>query len=260
MKQVDWKAEDTLFPVKEVPAIGIPEDDKEIDSTGYKFIVREDTNQVLSCMTDEYKLVDNRTLFDTAKKIIKPLGGKLVEARTFQNRKTMYKWRFNDEIDLGQKEQHKPEIIINNSYDGSCEVQILAGAFRLVCSNGMIIGTIIDRSSNRHSVWNKSIENIEEVIVDAIEATAELLDKGFNEMRRDKPKQKHIKAFFKLFPTQANEQITQYLMAHTPKTYWDLLNAATWVATHSLDRNRESTHKMESMIYPKITKWAIAQA
>ena len=32
---------ETLFPVKEVPAIGSPieVDDKEIDSTGYKFIV-----------------------------------------------------------------------------------------------------------------------------------------------------------------------------------------------------------------------------
>ena len=33
---------ETLFPVTEVPAIGVPEgvDEKEIDSTGYKFITR----------------------------------------------------------------------------------------------------------------------------------------------------------------------------------------------------------------------------
>ena len=50
----------TLFPVTEVPAVGIPEDGKEIDSTGYKFIVREDTGKVLSCMTNDYKLVKIR--------------------------------------------------------------------------------------------------------------------------------------------------------------------------------------------------------
>ena len=35
---------DTLFPVTEVPAVGVPTtiDSKEIDSTGYKFIVKED--------------------------------------------------------------------------------------------------------------------------------------------------------------------------------------------------------------------------
>ena len=52
------------------------------------------------------------------------------------------------------------------------------------------------------------------------------------------------------------EPLTQYLIGHKPKTYWDLLNAATWVATHHLNRNMESTHKMESMIYPYISKWA----
>ena len=46
------------FPVKEVPAIGV-DSNREIDSTGYKFIVREDTGKILSCMTDSYKLVKN---------------------------------------------------------------------------------------------------------------------------------------------------------------------------------------------------------
>ena len=64
---------DTLFPVKEVPAIGIPTeiDEKEIDSTGYKFIVREDTGEILSCMTDEYRLITNESLLKTANQFLK---------------------------------------------------------------------------------------------------------------------------------------------------------------------------------------------
>ena len=100
--------------------------------------------------------------------------------------------------------------------------------------------------------------DIEEVIVNAIEATAELLDEGFSEMRRDKPKQKHIKAFFKLFPTQANEQITQYLMAHTPKTYWDLFNAGTWVLSHGMNRKSWSTSHLESSLFKTVNTWAKA--
>jgi len=42
------------------------------------------------------------------------------------------------------------------------------------------------------------------------------------------------------------------------KTYWDLLNACTYVATHTANRDRESLHIMESQIYPKITKMARA--
>ena len=69
---------ETLFPVKEVPAIGSPVeiDDKEIDSTGYKFIVREDTGDVLSCMTDEYRLVTNEDLMKTTKPILKSAKSK----------------------------------------------------------------------------------------------------------------------------------------------------------------------------------------
>ena len=43
------------FPVIEVPAVGIPEDGKEIDATGYKFIVREDTGTILSRPSNKEK-------------------------------------------------------------------------------------------------------------------------------------------------------------------------------------------------------------
>ena len=65
--------EETLFPVKEVPAIYIDKSiqDKPLDGTGHKFIVREDTGDVLSCMTDEYKVVDNKSVVDKVQKVLK---------------------------------------------------------------------------------------------------------------------------------------------------------------------------------------------
>ena len=80
---------ETLFPVCEVPAIGVPLDDKgalegkEIDSTGHKFIVREDTGQVLSCMTDEYKLITNKQIFSYANPMIEKNGGQIKEVAIF---------------------------------------------------------------------------------------------------------------------------------------------------------------------------------
>ena len=49
--------EESLFPVKEVPAEhpwfkGENNHVKHNKNTGYKFIIREDTGQILSCMTD----------------------------------------------------------------------------------------------------------------------------------------------------------------------------------------------------------------
>ena len=63
--------QNAMFPVTEVPAVGIPEKGKEIDGTGYKFIVREDTGAVLSCMSDSYKLVKNETIINYAQPVIK---------------------------------------------------------------------------------------------------------------------------------------------------------------------------------------------
>ena len=137
--------EQTLFPVKEVPAVGYPLDDKLdvtlLDETGYKFIVREDTGDVLSCMTDEYKLVTNETVLKHANPIIEKSGGKVKEVRMFANgAKTTFKWHFpNEKVNIGKNEDLTPEIIINNSYNGTSGLNILAGAFRLVCANGTCV-------------------------------------------------------------------------------------------------------------------------
>ena len=91
---------ETQFPVKEVPAVGIPqavEDERqfgqEIDSTGYKFIVREDTGAILSCMTDEYRLVTNTEILLTALPIMKKVGADIREAKTLQEGKKSI-WKF----------------------------------------------------------------------------------------------------------------------------------------------------------------------
>ena len=68
--------EQSLFSVKEIPAIGKFPDNmnytkEPTKQTGYKFIMREDTGQVLSCMTDEYKLIPNQEIIDTAVPILK---------------------------------------------------------------------------------------------------------------------------------------------------------------------------------------------
>ena len=60
---------EALFPVTEMPAMhGLK------DNTGYKFIIREDTNEILSCMTDEYKLVTNQEVYDASQDALRKAG------------------------------------------------------------------------------------------------------------------------------------------------------------------------------------------
>ena len=61
-----------------------------------------------------------------------------------------------------------------------------------------------------------------------------------------------------MLPTYAMEPLTQYLIANNPKTYWDLLNALTYISTHHMGRQRGATLKLENEIYPAIMKLAQA--
>ena len=46
---------------------------------------------------------------------------------------------------------HVPRIIFINSHDGSSSARALAGVYRFVCSNGLIVGNTVDRVNIRHS-------------------------------------------------------------------------------------------------------------
>lgn len=49
----------------------------------------------------------------------------------------------------GQGEAH--EIVLMNSHDGTSSYQMIAGCFRFVCCNGLVVGDIIDDVKVRHS-------------------------------------------------------------------------------------------------------------
>ncbi len=255
--------ESTLFPVKEYPANFAYNSEGGISdvnvNTGYKFIVREDTNQVLSCMTDEYKLVPNSQIVKAAEPILKQHKAKLREAVSLgDGQRTIWKWSLpNSLIEISKGDEMHPEVIIKNSYDGSLQVHILSGAFRLVCSNGMIIGNIIEKYNYKHNIGNVNLDNLEEVIVDVIEKTEEE-GRQLPLLKDTKLKQSHIIKLIELFPSTMSAFITQYMIANKPKTYWDLYNVATYINTHKMNRKYNTTHQLENKLYSSVKKWATA--
>ena len=161
--------EESLFPVREEPAV-FQEDPSGYMNTGYKFIVREDTGQVLSCMTDEYKLVNNQEVVDKTEKVLNKTKAQLKEVKMFgDGARTKYTYIFpNTKVKVATNDYVNPEIIISNSYDGSNAVGVMGGAFRLVCENGLVIGYMLGRTKNDHSIYNNSLDKIEEFIEEDI--------------------------------------------------------------------------------------------
>lgn len=63
--------------------------------------------------------------------------------------KHVFRLQHND-LQFSGVDSYRPEIVIMNSYDGSCSLRILLGIFRLVCSNGMVVGTSFTEYSIKH--------------------------------------------------------------------------------------------------------------
>jgi len=63
-------------------------------------------------------------------------------------------------------DQEIPEVVLVNSHDGTSAYKIMGGIFRLICSNGMVIGDTSFECSVRHSgdVINNVIEGSYEVV------------------------------------------------------------------------------------------------
>tara|TARA_R110000824_G_scaffold192753_2_gene374994 strand:- start:798 stop:1562 length:765 start_codon:yes stop_codon:yes gene_type:complete len=236
-----------LFPVKEMPAmLGLN------DNTGHKFIVREDTEQVLSCMSNEYKLVTNQEVFEKSSEVIKEFEGTLTETKIFGNgARARWRYRFPQTIKVGEDDMH-PEIIMGNSYDGTSQVYMMMGAYRLVCSNGMIIGVTFGKFNNRHSVYNPNVKQLDTVLPDMIRTAITAIENDLPELQNIKLNPSDVGKIVELFPEQSIENLVQYLLTHKPDTYWDLLNACTWMSTHVLNRKTEATHKLEQNVYKTI--------
>ena len=240
---------ESFFPVKEIPAIGY-----KVTQSGYKFILREDTNQVLSCMSEDYKLITNKQIMDTALPVLEKKKAQLVECRTFSDgARTQWKYRIPTvKVKIDKGDFVNPEIIIKNSYDGSCEVSAYGGAYRLVCSNGMVIGYALGNNRGIRHIGKNTQEDVERIINSIINQVTEVFNTDFLKLVETNVHKPHIGAIIKLFPETVMKDVVNNLLARNPKTYWDLFNAATFIATHKMKRNYESTHKLENKIFPTI--------
>ena len=256
--------QNAMFPVKEVPATMVNEKGElnHIGNTGYKFITREDTGEILSCMTDSYRLVTNESIIKAAEPIIKKHGGKVKEVSIFSNGRSVHmKWHFPKHlVKIGKQDELTPEIVVGNSYDGTLGVNIMAGAFRLICLNGAVIGIVASRYKNKHIKSNISFDDFDEVISETMDKTKVIFKEEFPVLQGTNFKDKHVIDFLQMFPLQANEMVTQALIANSPKSFWDLFNVGTNVLSHHMNRTSQSTHSIERKLYPAVKKWALKEA
>ncbi len=135
----------------------------------FKAIVNPNTEEIISVVGSGYQLVQNADIFPQYDEAIYMsnlnTNGMTRKVYTSHNEgRTKVEYRFpehrvsimdNDEIDL--------TLTVLNSYDTSWRFRSILGAFRLLCTNGMIVGTAFQQYQGKHTLnldTNRAIKDL----------------------------------------------------------------------------------------------------
>lgn len=111
----------------------------------YKALVEPDTGAIYGIMSDRYKLIKHEEVIEAVQEAFKANTeyGVPTENITFlkDGARMRTKYTFPEiSVNVGNDSGLHPSVEILNSYDGGWRLNVLFGAFRLVCSNGLVIG------------------------------------------------------------------------------------------------------------------------
>ena len=146
-----------------------------------------------------------------------------------------YPIRPGDDINL--------ELVLENSYDGSA-LKLMYGAWRFVCANGLVIGEIINRLRQVHTMRlddKRIISDFTFYIKTWKEETLPML-RSFAEVGLTKKEGLDLIESFRIADKWkqaiAQRWVSEELIdtasaqSRQERTAWALLNVITWVTTH----------------------------
>lgn len=130
------------------------EDKKTYLSNGYKSIVREDTNEVISIVKDSYKLIRNKDLIDHLLRELATLSYafKIDSRHSFVDNSHMRLNIIFPELLFHDKESEIAfGISVSNSYNLTQGVKVEYSGKRKVCENGLILNAILSSFYSKHT-------------------------------------------------------------------------------------------------------------
>lgn len=126
-----------------------------VHADGYKAIIDPATNNLYGILSTKYKIMQHTDVLSKIEDCIykhPEYGTPVRNITTIQNgAKLRATYRF-PEVDVTIKSGDivHPQIEIRNGYDGMWSFGCLFGAFRLVCSNGLVIGEKVLQFKRKH--------------------------------------------------------------------------------------------------------------
>ena len=116
-------------------------------------IVAERSRDVLGVVSPRYQVIPHTDILDTIGPVLENSGAQCQSVSLSPNSSRMFaKFRWPDEqVEIRPGDSVNPEFVLTNSLDGSLMVGLLLGAFRMVCSNGLIVGVKLIQARFKHT-------------------------------------------------------------------------------------------------------------
>jgi len=144
---------------------------KVVPIPGYKAIVDQRNDNTFSIVSDRYKIVPHQELLKSLEDVVKqfPEFGEPTREiwTTNYGGKIRIKYKFPIEMEIKPGDAVNPTLEAFGSLDTSTIQQVLMGAFRLVCSNGMVVGKTLASYKRKHTL-GISLDAIKHVLADGM--------------------------------------------------------------------------------------------
>lgn len=152
----------------------------ETVSKQYVLLPHQEASQIATNMLEKCNIK-----YEIDKSVATNYGAKFFQIIKFPGYKFTVDTVDNTALD-GKKysDDFIPTVILKNSYDKTCAFQFIYGCFRFVCMNGMVVGSVIQDVSYRHT---KEIqpEQIGKVFKMKLEETIENVKGGYERLNSE---------------------------------------------------------------------------
>lgn len=114
-------------------------------------VFRSDTKQPIGVVSDKYALVPHKDVIEGLREALDDQKYEENISLIKEGAHMFAKYKIPGiEVEVAKGDMVALQIIARNSYDGRKSFQLMLGAYRIVCSNGMIIGREFFKFTQRH--------------------------------------------------------------------------------------------------------------
>jgi hypothetical protein len=211
-----------------------------------KAVVRTDTMNTLGIVSNDYGLVLHKTVIDSFREAGKDYNVSEKISLRGDGAYLFYQMTFPSvEMEIKKGDIVRMMMIAKNSYNAMNSLQVIFGAFRLVCANGMIIGTRFLSFNFRH-VGNVGglnsmfmVEEYKQAYKNYVSMFGERMPQ-IQEMARSEIDFNYLDAEGLFQPEQV--KLPQYLLDEAKlsfrtgndNTVWGYYNSLTYAITHKM--------------------------